>query len=693
VKTKPGKNTVSTMLQNAVRLHLGGDLDKADRLYTTILKTNPTDGNVLNLKGVIAASRGRHDEAIALFDRAIAILPAFADVHFNKANTLAAVGRGDEALAAYAQAIALKPAYAEARLNAGILLQKRGRMDAAIDAFRDMARKCPNDARGHYNLASCLVEFGGTDESVEADAAAEISAAFERACTLDPRDADAHFTYAAFLARQGDHKRAVHHARLAASLRPEWPEALSNVGEFLRKDGRYAEAAAVHRQALTLRPDDATIKYNLATALYDAKDLDDAERIFQEVIAARKDFAAPYVNLGNIYKDRDQLDKALALFEEALGIDPTLHEAYSNIGAVFADKGWLGTALLIHDKAISLTGGSPATRFNRGVLILALGRLSEGWREYEHRFHAPKERNRPRQTPPNYWRGEDLSGKSILIWTEQGLGDEVLYASMIAEVIARARHCVIECAPRLVPVFTRTFPRATVVGWKTSDVAVTPAAGIDYQLPIASLGQYFRPDFASFPSHAGYLMADRAAVGNLRTHYEKLAGGRRIVGLSWRSKNERAGEYKSMALPDLAPVLQVPDIFFVNLQYGDCDAELAAAREQLGVDIFQDPAVDPLTDMDLFFAQVAAMDLVITTSNTTAHVAGAQNIPAWVMLPATKGLMWYWFNKRTDSPWYPSARLIRQTKFDPVPPWWHHIIRDAAQSLSTWVGQSTRRDI
>jgi hypothetical protein len=134
--------------------------------------------------------------------------------------------------------------------------------------------------------------------------------------------------------------------------------------------------------------------------------------------------------------------------------------------------------------------------------------------------------------------------------------------------------------------------------------------------------------------------------------------------------------------------LQTPGILFVNLQYGDCSRELAQAKKELGVDIFHDREVDPLKDMDAFFAQVAAMDLVVTTSNTTAHVAGTLDKPVWVLLPPTFGLLWYWFLKREDSPWYPSARLFRAPRLNLAESWWNSVVPNVASALRDWTASS-----
>lgn len=667
--TTANKNVgrIPAFLQEALRFHQAGRLTEAERLYDKVLKVDRANPDALNLKGAIAVDQGRSAEAVALFNRAIAVIPAFPDVHFNKANALTALGKTDLALAAYAEAIRLRPTFANARLNAAALLEKAGRIDEAVAALRALTMSCPQEPRGYYALAVLLMKASPLDVTAASDAAA----AFNQALALAPNDPSTHCAVANLYAHQGDYKKAAEHLHTALNLSPPWSdkqraEVFSTLGEHLRKLQVLPEAVWAHRQALTLQPNDRDIRYNLATALYATRELIEAEELLLAVLSTDPKFVRGYINLGNVYRDTNRLDEAGAMFEAALALDPSLAVAYSNLGAICADRGWFHTGVALHDKAVALDD-SPGARFKRGVTLLAMGRLSEGWRDYDYRFLSPLEHQAARPEPPPYWRGENLGGKSIAIWTEQGLGDEILHGSLISEVAARADRCTVLCSKRLVPVFARSFPRVSVADRETySDYALR---AFDYQVAVGSLGRHVLPSFAEFHLHTAYLKADPAITAKLRREYLSRADGRKVVGISWRSKNNIVGPDKSVSLLDLAPVLRTAGVMFVNLQYGECNVELAAARERLGIDVFQDPQVDSMADMDGFFAQVAAMDLVITTSNTTAHVAGAQNIPVWVLLPFAKGALWYWFLEREDSPWYPSARLFRAPKFDAARRW------------------------
>ncbi len=652
--------SLAALLAQAVAAHRAGNLKDADALYDRVLKADRANADALNLKGVIATTRGDHAAALALLDRAARAAPATAEIHANRGNTLAALGRADEALAAYREATRLKPAHLEAWLNAGALFHRAGRLEDAAATFRAAAGTCP-DARVFYNLGQCLRELPAPDGDARKTHLEEAAAAFRSALAADGGYLPARIALSAAQAALGDYPAAI--ATLEAALEREPDrgrkrEHLNNLGELYRKAGRREDAVATLRLALSLDPADATVRYNLALSLAKAGNADEAEALYRALIADTPSFLKAYVNLANLLRDQNRDAEAIAVLERALDLDPGLAEAYTNIGACLADRGWLFAAILQHHKALALKPADPGTSLNFAVNLLRLGRFTEGWPPYENRFGAHDQHD-ARPPPPPFWHGEDLRDKSVLVWTEQGLGDEILYASMIPDLASRAGRCRIECSKRLVPVFARSFPGILVTAWESPDRHAGSTADADVQVAAGSLGRYLRPSFASFPARSGYLKADPAMTARLRADYLARAGGKKIVGLAWRSANARLGAGKSAALASYDPILAVPGCFFVNLQYGDCDAEIADALTRTGVGIFQDPAVAHVADIDAAFAQAAAMDLVVTTSNTAAHMAAAQDVPTWIMLPHAKGVLWYWFERREDSPWYPSVRLFR----------------------------------
>lgn len=680
--TRP--SPIAALLAQAVAAHRAGNLPDADVLYDKVLKIDRANADALNLKGVIASARGDHADALIWLDRAAKAAPAMPDAHANRGNALAALGHGDEALKAFREAIRLMPSHLEAWLNAGALFYRAGRLEDAVATFRAAAKACP-DARVLFNLGQCLRDLPALEDA---------AAALEEAVVLDRRFAPAHAALSAVYASLGRTAKAIEALTAALALETDRGqkrrEQLNNLGELYRKNGQFDRAIATLREALALGPDDTTIRYNLALSLAAAGETAAAEAAYRALIADAPSFLKAYVNLGNLLRDQKRGTEAITLFEQALDHDPTLAEAYTNIGACLADRGWLFAAVLEHHKALSLKPGDAETRLNFAVNLLRQGRFKEGWPPYENRFGA-FDQQPARPAPPRFWQGEDLRGKSVLAWTEQGIGDEILYASMIPDLIARAGRCRIECSQRLVPVFARSFPGTPVAGWESPDVPAMPGDDVDVQIACGSLGQYLRPSFASFPAHAGYLASDPALTARLRAAYQASAGGRKIIGIAWRSGNARLGAGKSATLASFAPILANPGCFFVNLQYGDCAAEIAEVRDRTNVEIFRDPAVDHVTDIDAAFAQAAAMDLVITTSNTAAHIAAAQGVPTWILLPHARGVLWYWFARREDSPWYPSARLFRAGP--DMDPWDKGVAERAAIALSGFASPVRRSEI
>ncbi|MDP6583325.1 MAG: hypothetical protein QF535_01630, partial [Anaerolineales bacterium] len=264
--------------------------------------------------------------------------------------------------------------------------------------------------------------------------------------------------------------------------------------------------------------------------------------------------------------------------------------------------------------------------------------------------------------PQPLWDGSSLDGKSILIWQEQGTGDCIMFASLLVELQAHAQKIFVETEYRLLPLLERSFP---TIHFHTAQIPPTPqllSTTIDFQSPIASLPRWFLTDEEDFPKRHAYLKASDHITQKCRNRYQQLAEGKTLVGISWNSMNKSVGKHKSAPLEQLEPLLSLNDCFFINLQYeyGDLALELDQFANDTGISIHCDTEINPLESLDDFAAQVAALDLVITISNTTAHMAGALGKSVWTLLHY--GADWRWLTNRSDTPWYPSMTLFRQSR-------------------------------
>jgi len=293
----------------------------------------------------------------------------------------------------------------------------------------------------------------------------------------------------------------------------------------------------------------------------------------------------------------------------------------------------------------------------------------DGWHNYESRWkthgHKPM-----RPYPYPRWKGNKLASGHLLLWGEQGIGDEIMFAGLIPELLAAENRIILDCEPRLLPLFRRSFPGVHVV--TGFDETRPPDPQIAAHLPTGSLPRFFRTSELAFASTTSpYLMPDRTRRNQFRSRY---AWEKKVVGIAWYTKNAKTGRSRSLQLSQFSPLLQRNDIFWVSLQYGD-HAALEQQASAAQVPLFIDREVDQFQDLDLFAAQVAAMDLVITIDNSTAHLAGALGVPVWLLLPFDRD--WRWLQARSDSPWYPTLRLFRQPRLGD----WQSVISDVTQSL------------
>lgn len=406
-----------------------------------------------------------------------------------------------------------------------------------------------------------------------------------------------------------------------------------NLGGVLRQKGDLPGALAAYREALRLDPGDATARAGLKDAL---------------------------AGHGFALAEGQAFAEAEAAFRELLALEPRHGAALNNLGKLVQRQGDLAAALALFDRALAVDPGYGLGRFNRGLCALGMERLPEGWADLEASvrlwIHAMDRRRDAPWSGRPLWDGGSLDGKRILVWGDQGLGDELLFAGLIPELQARGARVHADCEPRLAPLLERSFPGLRA--WPRGGPGPGPEE-VDLQAPGLWLALRLRPDFDAFPRRGGYLRADPGAVAGLRARGEAL-GCRRLTGIAWRSGPADRPSPRGLPLMELAAALPHEGVTYVDLQYGDTSAERAEVQARFpDFELIHDESVDQLSDLERFAAQVAACDDVVTIGNTTAHVAGSLGVPGLVLLPV-QSLTWYWFRERPESPWYPGLDLLRQ---------------------------------
>lgn len=498
-----------------------------------------------------------------------------------------------------------------------------GRNDEAISLLRMAITLNPGQPLYHNNLGELLRLQGQTDLAM---------ASQDEALRLNPNYAEAHSNRGNLLRQLQRREEAIAEYRIALKLKPDFVDALNNLGAVLLDQEDHAGAAEVLKKAVKLNPQIGMAQRNLGMALSALGDLKAAEAAFNASLTAQikptdGGAAETYLLLGDIARANNDFDAAMQAYERGWRERPGYGEAHNRYA----------------------------------VALMVDGRYREAWPHFEARWSLAETNvdKRPFKLP--FWKGEALAlGQNLLLFTEQGVGESLVLWSLLPELLAAGITPVIECDPRMIPILQRSFPGIEMYGRANPPHPRLLTPDLAMQATLFDVARVFRNSPADCTG-ALPIRADLDRAASLRAQYQ-AGTGQPLVGLAWHSASPKLGAPKSARLTDFAPFLTLPGLRFVDLQYGNRAADRDALKQAHGVEVIADPAIDQLRDLDAFAAQVAAMDVVVSTSNTTAHMAAALGKPTLILLHHGISPHWYWTRNGETTPWYPTARLLRQAK-------------------------------
>jgi tetratricopeptide (TPR) repeat protein len=561
-------------------------------------------------------------------------------------------GRLDQAEGLYRKIIALQPNEADALHLLAMVAHQQGHYDEAERGARRAIAACGRPVGQFSNtLGNALAAQGRAVEALQC---------FEESIALRPEDAAAHKNLADLLSVLERHDEAAAHYEKVLQLNPGDVSAHNNMGGVFLQRRMFQEATECFGRAIKLDPNCAEAYSNLGHSLRELGMLTEAVNCLGAAIRLRPNLGAAYANLSCVLHQLGGHADAVRAVETSLALDPMNPAAHSNLGNLLRDQLRFAEAISSYGRAVELRPGFHEARMNRALTRFMAGQMERAWEEYESGWAAGKRAPlRPFGQPR--WAGGPLTGKKLLFWGEQGVGDEITFAGMIPELTAVAARCTVECEPRLVPLFARSFPAAEVI--PRTDPPHPATGEADLQIPAGSAGRWLRPSLdrfpRGFPREKGYLRADAARVSHWRGRLDGLGVGLK-VGICWRSGNT-AGlrRLDCTELGDWGAVLAVPAVHFVNLQYDDCRVELEQAVARSGVPIHVWPDIDLKQDIDEVAALTTALDLVVSVSTAPACLAGALGRPVWQLTLTSSGDLWT--VGQSYMPWYPSMRLYERS--------------------------------
>jgi len=520
-----------------------------------------------------------------------------------------------------------------------------------------------------------------------------------KALELDERSGFGWYLLGIALERAGDFPNSIAAYESALKLLPDHAEIANDLGRLAFRLGMPPQAEDLFRHFLARHPDHPEGANNLACAIRDQGRHGEAIDILRPAIVKSPEIAMLWNTMGTVVSDQGDFVNALVFFQEALRLDPAFPKARYNLGNAKLLLGDAEGAIVDCEAAqqgVLAEDERQMMRLARSTILMALGRIGEGWDDYEARLHPQfNERTQFLFDGPRWEPGCDIEGKTLLVVGEQGLGDEILFANTLPDVIENlgpSGRLIIAVESRLVPMFQRAFPRAQVGAHATYILGGKLARGApflnadtpyDFWTPIGSLLREFRRSVEAYPARAAYMAADPARVAYWRDVLQAEAPKGPKVGLLWKSAVSRDSRHRYFSpFATWEPVLAQKGVSFVNLQYGDCGEELAAAKRDFGVDIWSPPGIDLKQDLDDVAALCCAMDLVVGFSNATLNIAAACGVPNFLI--STPGA---WPRLGTTSyPWYPQTRVFLPPAFGE----WEPVMAEVAQALGAFAKSAER---
>ncbi|NQV99578.1 MAG: tetratricopeptide repeat protein [Rhodospirillales bacterium] len=601
-----------------------GRLEQAAGAYSAAISVNNRHAKAIHNLGTVMLTFGDQERALGLLQMATKIDPQYTEAFVNWGIALKETGDPTAAITRLEQAVSLDSSQLLVQVRLADLYREQEMYDKAIAAYEGVLASNPDLLEANNNLGVALRRLGRHQEALTC---------FDRALAVNPDFVDSLVNSANCLGDLGLDELAIERLNRARALNPELGATHNNLGIALAKVGRFDEALACYETAISLSADPDEVMNNMGAALNSSGRSQEAIETFNQVLARNANHYAALNNMGSALKDMARFDASAEKFRESIKIKPDYAEAHANLG----------------------------------YMLLMRGQFEEGWPEYGWRGRIPGSVLARRSYDKPAWQDQDLSGKSIYVYPEQGLGDIVQFARYATLLKGLGARVIMEIPSQLVDLFRG------LQGVDSFNLQGTPPPDFDFHVSIMDLPQQFATTLETIPGEAGYVTVDPAIEQAWAARLASDTGFR--VGLVWAGNPNHTNDHnRSLKLEQLRPLVEIPGLSAYSLQVGKTGEAKA---------LFGDRITDLAPQLTSFAETAGAMscvDLVISVDTSPLHVAGALACPAWGLIPYIPD--WRWLLDRDDSPWYPTMRLFRQD----ADKTWEPVIAEVVAAVKSQMG-------
>lgn len=478
-----------------------------------------------------------------------------------------------------------------------------------------------------------------------------------------------YFNKALCYANLGDEKKTIDNYNTAIQVNPKYKQAYMNLGVLYKNLGQIEKAIETYQRALDYVEMKEEIYINLSEAFKINNDPSNAKYYAIQALNINSSNSFALNNLGISLIDEGMLDEAISTLSKAVQINPQLALAFNNLGIAYEYKSDYSKAIESYKSAIKINPNYHDAFFNIGQIQLSTADLKNGWKNYEHRWGKTEKRPTRINFQKPQW-NPSLGYEKILIWGEQGLGEQILFSSILETLKNKFKKIFLLLDDRLCQLFEEAHPCIKILK-KTEKI---DEEQFDYHLPICSLGLFFRDNLNNFAQKPVFNLDKEKSIFNIsETKKFKCA-------LSWKSTNPHTGIDKSVTLEGLKEILKINTIEFYNIQYTQEDKEINSFKNIYNIEIKNIEGLDTFNDIYRLTHFINQCDFVISISNTNAHLAASIGKPTFLLLTKERGKFWYWDQYKNDAnAWYPSVKIFKQENAGE----WGKPIRDLREYLIT----------